>query len=245
MSGPSDPCLVENLCRWKRSGEPRRWVEARQGRWDHADWLRLLAELRQSAYWPLDPDAAGSMLEDLKRRWWNLRRWQEAGLARAWVAAHHGFWTHDDWVLLLTDLAASEFWPLCPEAVGEVLEEARVRWWNLQRWRESDQPRQWVKDHEGRWNHDDWLRLLADLERSSYGPLDPVAVGALLEKLRDEWAIVRRWQDPVSPRPRPAPVVRRPPVRPVTAAAPAEGPVPMRRKLFQAACERVKHLLAA
>jgi hypothetical protein len=63
---------AENLRRWRESGQPRAWVEARRGQWGHADWLALLEELKRSAYWPMPPDAIGQALEEAKREW--LRR---------------------------------------------------------------------------------------------------------------------------------------------------------------------------
>lgn len=245
MSGQLEASLVENLCRWKQSGQPRQWVKDHGGHWNHGDWLQLLADLERSAFWPLDPAAVGGVLEDAKRRWWNLHRWLQSGQPRRWVEAHGGQWDHADWLLLLTDLAASEFWPLCPDAVAEAIEEARARWSNLQRWNQSGQARQWVKDHGGHWNHDNWLQLLADLERTGFGPMEPAAVGALLEDLRGEWEIYRRWVDCERPSRRAAVPSSRPkPASATLVPAPGpEAPEPMRRKLFQAACERVKHLL--
>jgi hypothetical protein len=55
----------------------------------------------------------------------NLRRWRASGQARAWVAAHQGQWNHDDWLGLLEELQRSPFWPMHPDAVGQVLEETK------------------------------------------------------------------------------------------------------------------------
>ncbi|HZY84807.1 MAG TPA: hypothetical protein VFE78_08245 [Gemmataceae bacterium] len=68
------PPEEENLRRWRESGEARAWVEARQGRWEHADWLALLESLRRSRYWPLRPESVGLVLEELKRDWAQRRR---------------------------------------------------------------------------------------------------------------------------------------------------------------------------
>ncbi len=57
----------ENLNRWRASGKARAWVEARNGHWNHEDWLRLLEELRTSEFWPLDAEAIGRTLEELKQ----------------------------------------------------------------------------------------------------------------------------------------------------------------------------------
>src|SRR5947209_20209678 len=110
MTCSLEPNLSENLRRWQQSGGPRRWVDARQGRWNHDAWLALLAELRQSPYWPLDPAAVGLALDEARTRRLNLRRWERSGQARQWVAAHQGRWGHDDWLAPLRDLAP------CPSA---------------------------------------------------------------------------------------------------------------------------------
>jgi hypothetical protein len=60
---------VDNLKRWRESGKARAWVEKRQGCWNHDDWLGLLEELRRSAFWPMQADAVGLVLEDEKRQW--------------------------------------------------------------------------------------------------------------------------------------------------------------------------------
>jgi hypothetical protein len=65
---PAAASEADNLQRWRQSGQARAWVEARRGRWNHADWLALLEELRRSAFWPMQPDAVGLVLEDEKRR---------------------------------------------------------------------------------------------------------------------------------------------------------------------------------
>jgi hypothetical protein len=68
-AAPTTPTEEENLRLWRESGEARAWVEARQGRWNHQDWLALLESLRRSRFWPMHPDAIGRALEDLKREW--------------------------------------------------------------------------------------------------------------------------------------------------------------------------------
>jgi hypothetical protein len=64
---------VRNLKRWKESGQPRTWVEARNGHWGHADWLGLLDTLKRSELWPMQPDAIGLALEEAKRDWLQRR----------------------------------------------------------------------------------------------------------------------------------------------------------------------------
>jgi hypothetical protein len=60
---------ADNLRRWRESGQPRAWVEARQGRWDHDAWLALLDDLQRSSFWPMNPDAVGLMLEETRQEW--------------------------------------------------------------------------------------------------------------------------------------------------------------------------------
>jgi len=66
---PATPDEAENLRRWRESGQARAWVETRGGRWDHAGWLALLEELKRSPYWPMQPDAVGLVLEEVKHEW--------------------------------------------------------------------------------------------------------------------------------------------------------------------------------
>ena len=61
------PSEAENLRRWQESGQARSWVQARKGQWNHADWLALLSDLKTSPYWPMQPDAVGQVLEQVKR----------------------------------------------------------------------------------------------------------------------------------------------------------------------------------
>jgi len=60
---------AENLRRWRESGQARAWVEARQGCWNHNDWLALLEELKRSPFWPMNADAVGLVLEEIKHQW--------------------------------------------------------------------------------------------------------------------------------------------------------------------------------
>jgi hypothetical protein len=183
-----------NLRRWELSGQPRRWVDDRQGEWGHEDWLALLESLRQSPYWPLDPASVGAVLEELKNEWRNLREWQRSGEPRRWVEAHEGQWDEDDWLELCEGLQRSAHWPLDTEAARRVLQRVTAQWCNLRRWQGSGQPRIWVEVHKGEWGHDDWLALLDVLRRSQYWPLDPEAVGAVLEETKRRYWNLRRWQ---------------------------------------------------
>jgi hypothetical protein len=44
------------------------------------------------------------------------------------VESHQGHWNHQDWLALLDELRRSPFWPMHPDAVGQVLEEVRREW---------------------------------------------------------------------------------------------------------------------
>jgi hypothetical protein len=193
MSCLNDPRAL-NLRRWEESGLPRRWVETRQGAWGHADWLLLLQALRQSDYWPLDAEAVGRSLEEWKKRVDNLRRWEQSGQPRQWIAAHRGRWDVEDWLALLEELHASEFWPLHADSARGVLERLTREWWNLRRWQQSGQPWQWIEAHQGCWTNTDWQALISTLRQSDYWPLDSGAVAGLLRTLNREWWNLRRWQ---------------------------------------------------
>ncbi len=190
----------QNLRRWQESGRPRQWVEARHACWDHADWLALLDSLRQSEYWPLEPAEVGRLLEAHKRHYLNLQRWQATGQPRQWVQERQGQWGEDEWQGLLANLQASEYWPLDPADVADVLEGWRREWWNLRRWRDAGLARRWVEVRHGVWNHDDWLTLLASLQSSDYWPVDPAALGRVLEETREQWRSLQRWQASGQPR---------------------------------------------
>jgi hypothetical protein len=184
-----------NLRRWERSGQAQAWVDARQGAWNHEDWLALLDRLRHSPFWPLDPAAVGEILAGIQEEWHNLRRWQDSGQPARWVADRQGRWGDEDWRKLLEELQQSDFWPLAPESAERVLKQATAEWCNLRRWQDSGQPWRWVKDRQGQWGHDDWLALLDSLRHSQYWPLDERAVGELLERVKREYANLRRWRD--------------------------------------------------
>ncbi len=62
----TQPPEVENLRRWRESGQARSWVEAHKSGWDHQDWISLLETLQRSPYWPMQPEEVGRVLEELK-----------------------------------------------------------------------------------------------------------------------------------------------------------------------------------
>jgi hypothetical protein len=195
MSRELEPHLACNLRRWQESTAPRRWVEAHHGRWDHQAWQSLLSSLEWSEYGWLPPEEVGRTLEEARLRWRNLRRWQQSGLARAWVAARAGCWGHEDWLHLVATLRQSQFWPLDLDGVGEVLGEIQQEWHNLHRWRDSEQARQWVEQQQGQWDEGDWLILCESLRRSAFWPLDPEAARGVLNELTTVWWNLRRWQE--------------------------------------------------
>jgi hypothetical protein len=42
-------------------------VAARHGHWNHDDWVALLDSLQKSEFWPLNAEAIGRTLEELKK----------------------------------------------------------------------------------------------------------------------------------------------------------------------------------
>jgi hypothetical protein len=195
MSRELDAQLTDNLRRWQQTGAPRRWVEARLGRWDHDAWLALLDDLRRSPYWPLESDAVGRALEEARECWHNLRRWERSGGPRQWVAAQQGHWGDREWLALLQDLAGSAFWPLDPEAVGAVLEELAQEWGNVRRWHESGAARRWLAERGGLWHPADWPLLREGLRRTGFWPVDPAAAEEVLAGLLREDDNLRRWRE--------------------------------------------------
>jgi hypothetical protein len=223
--GPLDPAAVgqtletmkrqyRGLEQWIRSGAPARWVEEHGGRWEHADWEQLLAALERSPHGSLVPAQVGRVLEECKRAYWNVRRWEASGEPSRWVEACRGTWNHANWERLLAGLRASEFWPMAPEAVGAVLERARKRYQDLQRWVQSGAARLWVAMRGGQWTEADLLDLLAVLGRTEQIEVDPQALREVLQRLREEYENLRRWLEKVPD------IVRR-----GSAACTAEGPL--------------------
>jgi hypothetical protein len=194
MTRELDGRAAWNLGRWRESGWPWRWVSAHAGRWEHGDWLELLAALRRSEYWPMAAEAIGLTLEECRRQWWNLRRWQQSGEAKAWVDVRQGRWSHGDWLALLESLRSSRYWPLEPRGVGEVLEELQWEWRNLERWQDSGSARAWLDARQGQWDQKDLTGLWNELRQSEFWPIDPLAAEALLRRLTQEWWNVERWR---------------------------------------------------
>ncbi len=60
---------------------------------------------------------------------------------------------------------------------------------NLNRLVRTSLPANFVKKHNGEWNHQAWLEFCAFLEEKGYTPIDLDQVGLLLEKKKAEfWA---------------------------------------------------------
>jgi hypothetical protein len=183
-----------NLRRWELSGQAREWVQARGGEWGHEDWLALLRDLDRSPFAPLDPAAVGEVLEEIKGEWINLRRWEESGTARSWLAGRGGLWVREDWPALRDALEQAGFWPLDVKGAEAVLKALAAEGENLRRWLESGEARAWVAAREARWGEADWLTLLEGLKRSVYWPLNPAEAARALEGLKREWWNLRRWR---------------------------------------------------
>lgn len=58
----------------------------------------------------------------------NLQRWINDGAPVRWVEDRRGKWTDHDWEQLVEELKATEYWPLDPDQVGEVLEQTTRQW---------------------------------------------------------------------------------------------------------------------
>jgi hypothetical protein len=69
----------------------------------------------------------------------NLTRWRESGQAWSWVQAHKASWSHGNWLTLLETLKKSEFWPMKPDAVGEVIEGFKREWLERERKRQQEE----------------------------------------------------------------------------------------------------------
>jgi len=65
----TDALIPYNPDRWRESGQPQLWVNEHRGQWNHGDWLSLLESLKRSEYWPMEPNAIGGVLEEIKREW--------------------------------------------------------------------------------------------------------------------------------------------------------------------------------
>jgi hypothetical protein len=193
-----------NLRRWRESGEPRRWIAERQGRWGPREREDLLRFLQESTYWPLDLGAAERAVEEAAACYQAVRAWRDSGQAQRWVEEHRGQWNHQDWLDLLHSLRSSCCRALDEAAVGKILEQLKVEWWGLHRWRASGLAWRWTAERHGQWNDDDRRELLESLRDSCFWPLNLQVVQRVLEELRTDWqsrststwaAASRRWTE--------------------------------------------------
>ena len=53
---------------------------------------------------------------------------------------------------------------------------------NLARWERSGYPRKWAEDHGGQWTDKDWIELLDKLKHTDFWPMEPDAIGRVLEE---------------------------------------------------------------
>ena len=58
---------------------------------------------------------------------------------------------------------------------------------NLARLAKTNLPKEFVEQHAGEWNHQDWLGFCAILEEKGYTPIDLDRVGLLLEQKKSEF----------------------------------------------------------
>jgi hypothetical protein len=138
--------------------------------------------------------ARGAARWDMNLEAQNLRRWEGSGYAQIWVKDHNRQWNDADWRALLEMLKRTEYWPMEADAVGMILERLKIKYparrelkleaQNLLRWEESGSPRKWVEEHHHQWNDEDWQALLKALEDADFWPMEPDAVGMVLEGLK-------------------------------------------------------------
>lgn len=58
---------------------------------------------------------------------------------------------------------------------------------NLQKLAKSKLPMLFVKNHEGSWNHQDWLDFLEDIKARGYDPIPADNVGLILEEKKKQY----------------------------------------------------------
>ncbi len=56
---------------------------------------------------------------------------------------------------------------------------------NLKKLAKTSLMMNFVKKNDGRWNHDQWLELLANLDKKGYKPIDQDQVGLMLEEKKE------------------------------------------------------------
>jgi formylglycine-generating enzyme required for sulfatase activity len=58
-----------NVQKWRGTGEADRWVTAKNGKWDHGDWLALVEQLKRGSCWPMGESEIGTEVEAARGRW--------------------------------------------------------------------------------------------------------------------------------------------------------------------------------
>jgi len=156
------------------------FVTQKDGVWNHQDWLNLLTSIRNAGYHTLPEKEVGRILEEAKAKFWRTK-WEEAtSLGAGAVEPLAAALKHHDATVRRT----------AAEALAKIQDDRAIEAlasYNLTRWKQSGQPRQWVQGHKGSWNHGDWLSLLETLKGSEFWPMMPNAVGAVLEEFKREW----------------------------------------------------------
>jgi hypothetical protein len=80
---------------------------------------------RELAWQSLQRRKRCGAIAEAQKRAANLANWCLSGAPRQWMEDRGGQWNHDDWLGLLDQLSASEFWPMNPDEVGAVLERLK------------------------------------------------------------------------------------------------------------------------
>lgn len=117
---------TQNLEEWYYSGEPHQWVQARRGFWDHDAWLCLIEGLKRSAFWPMDVEEIGFVLEKLKELYLDNPEFRHGGRRFAPDKERHHTDRHlQTWLSCLRD---SEHRSRYVENRSEYREERRADW---------------------------------------------------------------------------------------------------------------------
>jgi hypothetical protein len=58
---------------------------------------------------------------------------------------------------------------------------------NFDKLRKTCLPYDFVREHNGKWNHQNWLDFCSQIYEAGYCPIDLNKVGSLLESLKDEF----------------------------------------------------------
>lgn len=62
---------------------------------------------------------------------------------------------------------------------------------NIRKLSRSPIPMNFVKKHNGQWNHQDWLDFLADIKARGYDPINTDYVGLILEEKKAQYLASR------------------------------------------------------